>query len=99
MHGFDHGSDTSSGFRDINVTRLEQGKWTPERPLHVDGWQIDACPVNGPALAAGGREDGEAERLRRQEGWQSDQARLAVASGGIAGLGWAEGTQNRAGAV
>ena len=41
--------------RDINVTRLEQGKWTPERPLHVDGWQIDACPVNGPALAARGR--------------------------------------------
>jgi hypothetical protein len=41
--------------RDINVTRLEQGKWTPERPLHVDGWQIDACPVNGPALAARGQ--------------------------------------------
>jgi hypothetical protein len=41
--------------RDINVTRLENGKWTPERPLHVDGWQIDACPVNGPALSARGR--------------------------------------------
>ena len=41
--------------RDINVTRLEQDKWTPERPLHVDGWEIDACPVNGPALSARGR--------------------------------------------
>ena len=42
--------------RDINVTRLEQGTWTPARPLHVDGWQIDACPVNGPALSARGRD-------------------------------------------
>jgi hypothetical protein len=41
--------------RDINVTRLEQGSWTQPRPLHVDGWQIDACPVNGPALSARGR--------------------------------------------
>jgi hypothetical protein len=41
--------------RDVNVTRLEQGKWTQARPLHVDGWQIEACPVNGPALAARGR--------------------------------------------
>jgi hypothetical protein len=41
--------------RDIHVTRLEQGKWTQARPLHVDGWQIDACPVNGPALSARGR--------------------------------------------
>jgi rod shape determining protein RodA len=51
------------------------------------------------ALTAGPRGDADSERLRRQEGWQSDQARLAVASGGIAGLGWAEGPQNRAGAV
>ena len=41
--------------RDINVSRLEQGAWTPERPLHVDGWEIEACPVNGPALSARGR--------------------------------------------
>jgi hypothetical protein len=41
--------------RDIHVTRLEGGTWTQPRPLHVDGWQIEACPVNGPALAARGR--------------------------------------------
>jgi hypothetical protein len=41
--------------RDIHVTRLEGGKWTQPRPLHVDGWQIEACPVNGPALTARGR--------------------------------------------
>jgi hypothetical protein len=41
--------------RDIHVARLEGGAWTQPRPLHVDGWQIDACPVNGPALSARGR--------------------------------------------
>jgi hypothetical protein len=41
--------------RDINVTRLADGKWTQPRPLHVDGWQIEACPVNGPSLSARGR--------------------------------------------
>ena len=38
--------------RDINVSRLESAAWTQPRPLHVDGWQIEACPVNGPALSA-----------------------------------------------
>jgi hypothetical protein len=41
--------------RDIHVTRLADGKWTQPRPLHVDGWLIEACPVNGPALTARGR--------------------------------------------
>jgi hypothetical protein len=41
--------------RDIHVSRLEQGRWTEARPLHVDGWTIEACPVNGPALSARGR--------------------------------------------
>src|SRR5262249_35438186 len=41
--------------RDIYVTRLEGGKWTTPAPVHEDGWRIDACPVNGPALAALGR--------------------------------------------
>ena len=51
------------------------------------------------ALTGGSETDPDAERLRRQEGWQSDQARLAVASGGLVGLGHAQGPQNRAGAV
>jgi rod shape determining protein RodA len=45
------------------------------------------------------RRDPEEKRMLRQEGWQTNQARLAVASGGLGGLGWAEGPQNRAGAV
>jgi len=38
--------------RDISVRRLVDGVWTPAVPLHVDDWIIDACPVNGPAIAA-----------------------------------------------
>ena len=45
---------TPREIRDINVARLESDTWTQARPLHVDGWEIDACPVNGPALSARG---------------------------------------------
>ena len=45
------------------------------------------------------KEKREREALVRQEGWQAEQSRLAVASGGVVGLGWAEGPQNRSGAV
>ena len=38
--------------RDIHVTRLESGKWTDAQIVHADNWEIDACPVNGPALSA-----------------------------------------------
>ena len=40
----------------------------------------------------------EAETLQR-EGWQAHQSRLAVASGGLTGLGLSHGLQNRSGAV
>ena len=42
--------------RDIKVSRLEGGKWTPELSLHDDNWKIDACPINGPSLSARGRQ-------------------------------------------
>jgi hypothetical protein len=38
--------------RDIYFSAYRDGHWTPGRPVAVDGWQIAACPVNGPALAA-----------------------------------------------
>ena len=41
--------------RDIAVSRLENGTWTPITPVHADGWMTYACPVNGPALSARGR--------------------------------------------
>lgn len=42
--------------RDIHVTRLENGQWTDAQVVHADNWEIDACPVNGPALSARGRQ-------------------------------------------
>lgn len=41
--------------RDIGVSRLEGGAWTPTALVSKDDWMIDACPVNGPVLAARGR--------------------------------------------
>lgn len=38
--------------RDIAVARLRDGAWTAPALVHADGWRIDACPVNGPAIAA-----------------------------------------------
>jgi hypothetical protein len=40
--------------RDIYVTRMVNGAWTPGRPVHADGWVMPACPVNGPQAAADG---------------------------------------------
>jgi hypothetical protein len=42
--------------RDIHVTRLEKGVWSKAQPLHADGWRVPACPVNGAALSARGRD-------------------------------------------
>lgn len=40
--------------RDIYVSRRVGGAWSEPRPVHRDGWVIDACPVNGPAIDARG---------------------------------------------
>ena len=40
--------------RDISIIRKTGNAWTPARAVHVDGWEIDGCPVNGPAIAAEG---------------------------------------------
>jgi hypothetical protein len=41
--------------RDIYVSRFAAGQWSEPRAVHDDGWQIKACPVNGPMLSARGR--------------------------------------------
>jgi hypothetical protein len=41
--------------RDIALVRRDGGRWTMPRAVHDDGWTIDGCPVNGPAIAADGR--------------------------------------------
>jgi hypothetical protein len=41
--------------RDIYISRLLDGKWTTPAAVHDDAWKIAACPVNGPALSADGK--------------------------------------------
>jgi hypothetical protein len=41
--------------RDIALVRRDGGRWTSPKAVHDDGWMIDGCPVNGPAIAADGR--------------------------------------------
>lgn len=45
---------TEDEIRDIAVVRQVDGKWTSPTIVHADGWHIEACPVNGPALASRG---------------------------------------------
>ncbi len=47
---------TPADIRDISVVRLENGHWTQPKNVHADNWKLDACPVNGPAIAAKGDE-------------------------------------------
>ncbi len=35
--------------------RQEGGKWSEPHPVYVDGWEIAACPVNGPSVATEGQ--------------------------------------------
>ncbi len=41
--------------RDISIVRYEEGRWSEPQTLHADGWEMNGCPVNGPAVAALGR--------------------------------------------
>lgn len=41
--------------RDIVAIRRTRAGWSDPVPVHRDGWEIAACPVNGPAIAAAGR--------------------------------------------
>ena len=49
----DRGADE---LRDPAVSRRTGGAWSAPRAVHADGWKIAGCPVNGPMLAASGRE-------------------------------------------
>ena len=40
--------------RDISLVRYDGSQWSDPTRLHADDWQIEGCPVNGPALAARG---------------------------------------------
>jgi len=40
--------------RDIYIVREKDSGWTHPVSVHDDGWEIQGCPVNGPAIAAQG---------------------------------------------
>ena len=42
--------------RDIYIARSEGDGWSQPAPVHRDGWKINGCPVNGPAISAQGRD-------------------------------------------
>jgi hypothetical protein len=70
--------------RDISVIRWSGSAWTEGKVVHSDGWKIDFCPVNGPAI------DAEGERVA--VAWFTsarDTARvyLAVSDDGAATFG------------
>ena len=69
--------------RDIAAVRLVNGAWTAPGMVHADGWEIAACPVNGPAISARGE--------RTVVAWftgAQDTARVRVAFSGDAGSAW-----------
>jgi len=47
---------TPDEIRDIYVTRLDGSAWAAPVLVHQDGWKINGCPVNGPAIAARGKD-------------------------------------------
>jgi len=47
---------TAAEIRDIYVTRLGAGKWSMPLRVHADNFKIEACPINGPAIAANGKD-------------------------------------------
>lgn len=69
--------------RDIGVLRFADGRWHGPAFVHADRWKINACPVNGPALAASG--DRVALAWFTAEG---DEPRVNVAFSRDAGKSW-----------
>ncbi len=45
---------TENEIRDIYTARFKNGSWENPELVHNDGWNIAACPVNGPAIASSG---------------------------------------------
>lgn len=45
---------TAEELRDMSISVWDGLSWSEPEPLHEDGWQINACPVNGPAADGNG---------------------------------------------
>ena len=46
---------SKSEIRDITIVKFDGKQWSQPKTVFDDGWQINACPINGPAIAAQGR--------------------------------------------
>ena len=71
--------------RDISLVRWADTGWSRATVVHADNWKIDACPVNGPAIAA----DGDRVAVAWFTGAR-DSARVYVASSANGGVSFAE---------
>jgi peroxiredoxin len=63
--------------RDIWIVRRQAGAWSEPAPVHVDGWRLPGCPVNGPDVASA-----PADRDRLAVAWftgADDRPRVQVA--------------------
>ena len=47
---------TGGEIRDIFVSRLSAGRWSMPLNVHRDNYKIEGCPINGPAIAARGKD-------------------------------------------
>jgi hypothetical protein len=71
---------TPEEIRDIVVRRYAGGRWQEPVAAGADGWHIEGCPVNGPAIAAAGDRVGVAwftaanDDARVRFAWSSDGA-------------------------
>jgi len=74
--------------RDIHAVRQVDGRWEAPSPVHADGWNIAACPVNGPAVAARGMEVVTAWFTGAEE-----IPRVRVAFSSDAGATWGDAVQ------
>jgi hypothetical protein len=67
--------------RDISIARWSDTGWSRGTTVHADNWTIDACPVNGPAIAAAGGRVAVAWFTNAR-----DSARVYLATSGDAGV-------------
>jgi hypothetical protein len=44
--------DHAEPVRDIAIVRSTGSRWSAPAPVNADGWEIPACPTNGPAIDA-----------------------------------------------
>lgn len=51
---------TASEIRDVYLARYQNDIWQSGQSVAADGWEINGCPVNGPAIAAEGNRVGVA---------------------------------------